>query len=152
MSDVFVEAVEIVAGPWTTVTRLTKCLAVKQRTYPRSSLLLFGSECSLMFAGELVRSLTPLTNKTANISAMFALVIRQRSSLIFALVIRQRMFAHVRWWSCSFDNAANEHNSEHIRYVLSCYSAVKFTLVIRQRINVRERRKHCYVCEHMIDR
>ena len=62
-----------------------------------------------MFAGEDVRSITPLTNITANISAMFALVIRQRSSLMFGLVIRQR-------------------------------------------INARERRKHLYVGEHMIDR
>ena len=96
-----------------------------------------------MFAGELVCSLTPLTNKTANISAMFALVIRKRSSLILALVIRQRMFAHVRWRTCSFTNATNEQLTANI--------SAMFALVIRKRSSlilafVIQQRMFAHVC------
>ena len=59
--------------------------------------------------------------KTANISAKFA------------PLIRHRMFAHVRWRTCSFTKAANEQNSEHIRYVRFCNPLAKF-VYIRWRI------------------
>ena len=55
--------------------------------------------------------------KTANIFAKFA------------PLIRQRMSAYVRWRTCSFTKAANEQNSEHIRYVRFGYSAAKFVLL-----------------------
>ena len=54
----------------------------------------------------------------------------------FAPLIRQRMFAHVRWRTCSFTKAANEQNSEHIRFVRSCYSEAKFADI---RLNIRQR-------------
>ena len=52
--------------------------------------------------------------KTANIFAKFA------------PLIRQRMSAYVRWRTCSFTKAANEQNSEHIRYVRFGYPSAKF--------------------------